>query len=59
VKYDIIEKQAYDLVKSLKSFRVYVLHSKIIAYVPLASVKEVLIQPDIDGRRSRWICQDP
>jgi hypothetical protein len=55
IKYDIMEKQAYTLVKSLKAFRVYVLHSKIIVYVPSASVKEILIQPDIDGRRSRWI----
>jgi hypothetical protein len=55
IKYDIMEKQAYALVKSLKAFRVYVLHSKIIAYVPSAAMKEILIQPDIDGRRSRWI----
>jgi hypothetical protein len=57
VRYDIMEKQAYALVKSLKSFRVYVLHSKIIAYVPSASVKDILIQPDIDGRRSKWIAK--
>jgi RNA polymerase-interacting CarD/CdnL/TRCF family regulator len=55
IRYDIMEKQAYALVKSLKYFRVYVLHSKIIAYVPSASVKDILIQPYIDGRRSRWI----
>jgi hypothetical protein len=52
-----MEKQAYALVKSLKDFRVYVLHSKVIAYVPSASVKEILIQPDIDGRRSKWIAK--
>jgi hypothetical protein len=57
VKYDIMEKKAYALVKSLKAFRVYVLHSKVIAYVPSTSVKEILIQPDIDGRRSRWIAK--
>jgi hypothetical protein len=57
VKYDIMEKQAYALVKALKAFRVYVLHSKIIAYVPSASVKDILIQPDIDGRRSKWIAR--
>jgi hypothetical protein len=51
VKYDLMEKQAYTLVKDLKYFRVYVLHSKIITYVPSAIVKEVLIQLDIDGRR--------
>jgi hypothetical protein len=57
VRYDIMEKQAYALVKALKYFRVYVLHSKIIAYVPSASVKDILIQPDIDGRRSKWIAR--
>jgi hypothetical protein len=53
--YEIMEKQAYALVKALKSFRVYVLHSKVIAYVPSASVKDILVQPNIDGRRGRWI----
>jgi hypothetical protein len=33
------------------------LHSNIIAYVPSASVKDILIQPDIDGRRSKWIAK--
>jgi hypothetical protein len=55
VKYDIMEKQAYALVKALKAFRVYVLRSKFIAYVPSASVREILIQPDIDGRRTKWL----
>jgi hypothetical protein len=50
-----MDKQAYALVKSLKSFRVYVLHSKVISYVPSSSVKEILIQPDIDGKCSKWI----
>ena len=52
-----MDKHAYALVKSLKAFRVYVLHSKIIAYVPSASVKDILIQLDIDGRRSKWIAR--
>jgi hypothetical protein len=43
------------LVRALKYFRFYVLHSKIIAYVPSASVKDILIHPNIDGRRSKWI----
>ena len=50
-------KQAYALMKSLKAFRVYVLHSKVTAYVPSASVKDILIQPDIDGRRGKWIAK--
>jgi hypothetical protein len=37
--YDIMEKKEYDLVKSLKDFIIYVMYSKIIAYVPSASVK--------------------
>jgi hypothetical protein len=52
-----MEKQAYALVKALKAFRIYVLHSKIIAYVPSAVVKDILIQPDLDGRRSKWIAK--
>jgi hypothetical protein len=34
-----------------------VLHSRVIAYVPSAAVKEILIQPDIDGKRSKWIAK--
>jgi hypothetical protein len=42
-------------VKALKSFRVYVLHSEIIAYVPSSVVKEIMVQPDSEGKRGRWI----
>jgi hypothetical protein len=52
-----MEKQAYALVKALKYFRVHVLHSRVTAYVPLASMKDILIQPDIDGRRGKWIAK--
>jgi hypothetical protein len=52
-----MEKQAYAMVKSLKAFRVYVFHSKVIAYIPSASVKYILIQPDIDRRRGKWIAK--
>jgi hypothetical protein len=57
LRYEIMEKQAYALVKALKAFRIYVLHSKITAYVPSTSVKDILIQPDIDGRRGKWIAK--
>jgi hypothetical protein len=43
LRYDIMKKWAYALVKALKYFRVYVFHSKVISYVPSASVKEILI----------------
>ena len=55
LKYDIMEKQAYALVKALKYFRVYILHSHIIAHVPSAAVKRILTQPDPEGRRAKWI----
>eukprot|EP00253_Pinus_taeda_P009295 PITA_09295 len=55
LNYDSIEKQAYALIKSLKDLRVYILHSKIIAYVPSAAIKDVLTQHDADGRRAKWI----
>jgi hypothetical protein len=57
LRYDLIEKQAYALIKSLKAFRIYILHSKVVAYVPSASVKDVLTQPDIDGKRAKWIAK--
>jgi hypothetical protein len=43
--------------KSLKDFRVYLLHSKVTAYVPSASVKDILVQPDVDGKKGRWIAK--
>ena len=55
IKYDIMEKQAYALIKSLKYFRVYVLHSHIIAYVPSNVVKRTLTQPDPEGKTAKWI----
>jgi hypothetical protein len=57
LKYNIMEKQAYALVKSLKDFRDYVLHSKVIAYVPTSVVKDILIQPDSEGKRGKWIAK--
>jgi hypothetical protein len=57
MRYDIMEKKAYDLFKYLKAFRVYVMHSKIVAYVPSTSMKEILIHPDIDRKRRKWIAK--
>ena len=54
LKYNTMEKQAYALVKALKFFIIYVLHSKILAYVPSSAVKEILVQPDSEGKRGRW-----
>jgi hypothetical protein len=57
LKYDILEKKAYAMVKSLKAFITYVLHSKIIAYMPSSYVKDILVQLDNNGRRGRWLAK--
>ena len=43
------------MVKALKAFRVYVLQSSITTFVPNNSVKEILVQPDSEGKRGKWI----
>lgn len=49
-----MEKQAYSLVKALKHFRVYVIHSHIFSFVPNAIVRDILTQAYPDGKRSKW-----
>ena len=50
-----MEKQAFALVKAIKDFRVYILYSHIIAYVPNSVVKDILTQDRPDGKRGKWI----
>ena len=57
LKYSILEKQAYALVKALKFFRIYILHSKVISFVPNAAVKDILTHPDSEGKRGKWIAK--
>lgn len=45
------------MVNALKAFKTYVLQSQIIAYVPNAATKDVLLQGDVEGRRGRWIAK--
>jgi hypothetical protein len=52
-----MENQAYSMVKVLKDFRTYVLHSKVIAYVPTSSVKDILVRSDNDGKRGWWLAK--
>jgi len=42
-------------VKALKEFRIYILHSHTIAYVPSSSMKDILTQPDPEGKMGKWI----
>ena len=57
LNYNILEKQVYALVKALKAFRTYVLHSQILAYVPNSAVKDMLVQSDVEGKRGKWIAK--
>ena len=43
------------MVRALKEFIVYILHSHVIAHVPSTAIKEVLTQLDPTGRRAKWI----
>ena len=42
------------MVNYLKLFKICVLHSKIIAYVPSVAVKEILVHPDSEGKIGHW-----
>lgn len=55
LKYNILERQAYALVKYLKAFNFYVLHSNIVTYVSTTDVKDIPVQGDSDGKRGKWI----
>jgi hypothetical protein len=55
LNYNIMEKQDFSLVKAIKDFGVYILHSHTIAYVPNAMVKDILTRDNPDGRRGKWI----
>lgn len=55
LKYNIMEKQFFALVKALKDFRVYVHHIHVTWFVPNAFVKDISSQLDNDGRRGKWI----
>jgi hypothetical protein len=55
LNYNIMEKQMFSLLKAIKYFRVYILHSHTIAYVLNVVVKDILTQDNPDGRRGKWI----
>lgn len=39
----------------MKAFRDYILHSKVIAFVPSSTIKDILVQAGSEGRRGKWI----
>ena len=50
-----MEKKAFAPIKAIKDFKVYILYSHVIAYVPNAVVKDILTQGGTDGKRGKWI----
>lgn len=52
-----MEKQAFALVKFLKAFHEYILHSEIIAFIPHSTMKDILRQQDSVGRWGKWIAK--
>jgi len=48
LRYATFEKKVYALVKALKSFRDYVLHSTVVPYVINSAIKDILVQLDRD-----------
>ena len=55
LKYDIMDEQAYALIKSLKDLRVYIFYFDIISYVPNNAINNILTPPYLERRRSKWI----
>jgi hypothetical protein len=55
--YNSMENKAYALVKALNTFRDYIMHSKLLAYVPTSIIKYILTQRNSEGRRGKWIAK--
>ena len=52
LKYNIMEKHAFALIKALKDFKFYILHTHIITFVPHTVFKDILTQ-DPDGKMGK------
>lgn len=50
IKYNILEKSAYALVKALEAFRIYVLQSCVTSYFPTTTLKHIFVQEDSEGK---------
>lgn len=44
LKYSLMEKKAYAIIKAVKQFRYYILHSHVVVYVMHSTVKIILTQ---------------
>lgn len=43
--------------KAIKDFKIYILHSHIVAYVPSVVVNDILTKVDHDGKKEKWIAK--
>ena len=60
LKYSQIEKHAFTVVKALKNFWFYILHSHSVVHVLDAAVKSILTQQDVGcNARGSWIAKTP
>ena len=41
----------------MKSFRMYILQSKAIAYIPNSAMKDILVHPDSESKWVKWIAR--
>jgi hypothetical protein len=57
LKYNILEKQSYAMVKALKYFRTYVLHSKKLHMCQTTQLKISWCNHDSDGKRRKWLAK--
>ena len=55
LRYNIMEKQAFALIKALKDFKVYIFHSHTVEFVPSIEVKDIPTQLDPKGNKAKWI----
>lgn len=55
LKYVIMEKQAYGMVKSLKHFKTYTGYNRVTCYVPHPAMKDILSQQDCLGTKGKWV----
>lgn len=55
LKYEIMEKLAYALVKAIKGFRPYLVNARVVSYVPLACVKDIISHSKVTSKRCRCI----
>lgn len=56
LKYSQMEKHAFTIVKVVKQFRYYILHSHCTIFIPKTAVKSILTQKEIGmNNRAVWI----